>query len=92
MDTDAPSEEEIARKFGYEEDYLNGRMSWWQKTRPKVWSLFDEPYSSWMAKVRLQTKAVSVDAEQREREKGGERRGQRGREVERERGLRWQFY
>ncbi|XP_050734209.1 potassium voltage-gated channel protein Shaw-like isoform X2 [Eriocheir sinensis] len=51
VDTDAPSEEEIARKFGYEEDYLNGRMSWWQKTRPKVWSLFDEPYSSWMAKV-----------------------------------------
>ncbi|XP_045127356.1 potassium voltage-gated channel protein Shaw-like isoform X4 [Portunus trituberculatus] len=51
VDTDQPSEEEIARKFGYEEDYLSGRMSWWQRTRPKVWALFDEPYSSWMAKV-----------------------------------------
>ncbi|KAK8391743.1 hypothetical protein O3P69_017340 [Scylla paramamosain] len=51
VDTDQPSEEEIARKFGYEEDYLNGRTSWWQRTRPKVWALFDEPYSSWMAKV-----------------------------------------
>lgn len=53
VDTDKPTEEEIARKFGFEEDYLNHRVSWWQKTRPKIWSLFDEPYSSWMAKVRL---------------------------------------
>nr|AOR07236.1 delayed rectified potassium channel Shaw-like member 2 [Cancer borealis] len=51
VDTDQPSEEAIARKFGYEEDYLNGRTSWWQRTRPRVWALFDEPYSSWMAKV-----------------------------------------
>ncbi|XP_068241470.1 potassium voltage-gated channel protein Shaw-like [Palaemon carinicauda] len=51
VDTDVPSEEEIARKFGYEEAYLNGRVTWWHRTRPKVWSLFDEPYSSWMAKV-----------------------------------------
>ncbi|XP_045604727.2 potassium voltage-gated channel protein Shaw [Procambarus clarkii] len=51
VDTDKPSEEEIARKFGYEESYLNGRVTWWQRTRPKIWSLFDEPYSSWMAKV-----------------------------------------
>ncbi|XP_066973877.1 potassium voltage-gated channel protein Shaw-like isoform X1 [Macrobrachium rosenbergii] len=51
VDTDVPSEEEIARKFGYEEAYLNGRVTWWQRTRPKIWSLFDEPYSSWMAKV-----------------------------------------
>nr|AOR07224.1 delayed rectifier potassium channel Shaw-like member 2 [Homarus americanus] len=51
VDTDKPSEEEIARKFGYEDSYLNGRVTWWQRTRPKIWSLFDEPYSSWMAKV-----------------------------------------
>ncbi|XP_071530145.1 LOW QUALITY PROTEIN: potassium voltage-gated channel protein Shaw-like [Panulirus ornatus] len=51
VDTDKPSEEEIARKFGYEDDFLSGRMSWWQRTRPKIWSLFDEPYSSWMAKL-----------------------------------------
>ncbi|XP_042880554.1 potassium voltage-gated channel protein Shaw-like [Penaeus japonicus] len=51
VDTDKPSDEEIARKFGYEDEYLNGRLNWWQRTRPKIWSLFDEPYSSWMAKV-----------------------------------------
>ncbi len=28
------------------------RLSWWQKTKPKIWSMFDEPYSSSAAKVR----------------------------------------
>lgn len=52
LDTDKPSEEEVARKFGFEDDYLSGNLSWWQKTKPKLWSLFDEPYSSQAAKVR----------------------------------------
>lgn len=52
LDTDKPSDEEIARKFCMEEDYLNGTLSWWQKVKPKIWSLFDEPYSSIGAKVR----------------------------------------
>ncbi|KAL0275176.1 UNVERIFIED_CONTAM: hypothetical protein PYX00_003119 [Menopon gallinae] len=51
IDAEKPNEEEIARKFGYEEDYLNGRLSRWQRLKPKVWSLFDEPYSSYGAKV-----------------------------------------
>ena len=51
LDTDKPSDEELARKFGFEEAYYNGRLSWWQKTKPKIWSLFDEPYSSNSAKV-----------------------------------------
>ncbi|OQR76001.1 potassium voltage-gated channel protein Shaw-like [Tropilaelaps mercedesae] len=51
LDTDKPSDEEIARKFGFEEDYYAGRITWWQKTKPKIWSLFDEPYSSTAAKV-----------------------------------------
>lgn len=37
--------------FGYEEAYLNGTLTAWQKMKPKVWALFDEPYSSITAKV-----------------------------------------
>jgi len=51
LDTDKPSAEETAKKFGFEEDYYSGDLSWWQKTKPKIWSIFDEPYSSTAAKV-----------------------------------------
>ncbi|XP_039280995.1 potassium voltage-gated channel protein Shaw isoform X2 [Nilaparvata lugens] len=51
IDADRPTEEEIARKFGYEEDFLAGRLSCWQRIKPRIWSLFDEPYSSLGAKV-----------------------------------------
>lgn len=51
IETDKPSQEEIARKFGYEDAYNKGRLTWWQRTKPKIWSLFDEPYSSHSAKV-----------------------------------------
>jgi hypothetical protein len=51
LDTEKPSDEEIARKFGMEDDYLNGTLSWWQRLKPKLWSLSDEPYSSNAAKV-----------------------------------------
>ncbi|XP_049771505.1 potassium voltage-gated channel protein Shaw-like isoform X2 [Schistocerca cancellata] len=51
LDTEKPSDEEIARKFGFEEDYFNGTLSRWQHIKPKIWSLFDEPYSSNAAKL-----------------------------------------
>jgi hypothetical protein len=51
LDTEKPSDEELARKFGFEEDYFSGTVSWWQHIKPKMWSLFDEPYSSNAAKV-----------------------------------------
>uniref|UniRef100_A0AAG5D7L2 BTB domain-containing protein n=2 Tax=Anopheles atroparvus TaxID=41427 RepID=A0AAG5D7L2_ANOAO len=51
LDTEKPTEEELARKFGYEDDYLKGTVSWWQHTKPQMWSLFDEPYSSNAAKI-----------------------------------------
>ncbi|XP_073827356.1 potassium voltage-gated channel shaker cognate w isoform X6 [Musca autumnalis] len=51
LDTEKPSEEELARKFGFEEDYYKGTLSWWQETKPRIWSLFDEPYSSNAAKI-----------------------------------------
>lgn len=51
IDADRPNEEEVARKFGFEDDYLNGTMTTWQRIKPKVWSLFDEPYTSTGSKV-----------------------------------------
>ena len=51
LDTEKPSDEEIAKRFGYEDDYQSGTVSWWQRTKPKIWSMFDEPYSSNAAKV-----------------------------------------
>ncbi|KMY87964.1 potassium voltage-gated channel protein Shaw isoform X3 [Drosophila simulans] len=51
LDTEKPSEEELARKFGFEEDYYKGTISWWQEMKPRIWSLFDEPYSSNAAKT-----------------------------------------
>nr|XP_024215760.1 potassium voltage-gated channel protein Shaw-like isoform X2 [Halyomorpha halys] len=51
IDSERPTEEQVARMFGYEEDYLAGRLTAWQRIKPKVWSLFDEPYSSLAAKV-----------------------------------------
>lgn len=52
LDTEKPSEEEVARKFGFEEAYAKGRVNWWQHLKPQMWSLFDEPYSSNAAKVK----------------------------------------
>ncbi|KAM3955735.1 LOW QUALITY PROTEIN: potassium voltage-gated channel protein Shaw-like [Aphomia sociella] len=51
IDSEKPSEEEIARLFGYEEAYLAGELGAWQRYKPKVWALFDEPSSSPPAKV-----------------------------------------
>lgn len=51
LDMDKLSDEELARKFGWEEDYHRGVLSCWQRMKPKLWLLFDEPYSSLAAKV-----------------------------------------
>ncbi|XP_044272546.1 potassium voltage-gated channel protein Shaw-like isoform X2 [Tribolium madens] len=51
IDTERPSDEEVARMFGYEEAYFNGTLTTWQKFKPKIWALFDEPYSSSAAKI-----------------------------------------
>ncbi|VDM15459.1 unnamed protein product, partial [Wuchereria bancrofti] len=37
---------EVYRLFGWEDDYHNQSLSKWQKLKPKIWHLFDEPYSS----------------------------------------------
>ena len=53
LDTEKPSEEEIAKRFGFEDEYMEGRVTWWQQTKPRIWSMFDEPYSSNAAKVNF---------------------------------------
>ncbi|XP_025155595.1 potassium voltage-gated channel protein Shaw isoform X2 [Harpegnathos saltator] len=44
------SDAEIARAFGFEEEYHNGTLTRWQRLRSRVWILFDEPYASLTAK------------------------------------------
>ncbi|CAG9856335.1 unnamed protein product [Phyllotreta striolata] len=51
IDSARPTDEEVARMFGYEEAFHAGTLSRWQKLKPKIWALFDEPYSSSQAKV-----------------------------------------
>lgn len=53
IDTDKKTEEELYEKFHLEEQYLNGKLTKWQKWKPKLWALIDEPYSSIYAKVSL---------------------------------------
>ncbi|XP_058120674.1 potassium voltage-gated channel protein Shaw-like isoform X1 [Anopheles ziemanni] len=51
LDTEKPTDEEVAKKFGFEDAYNKGKVSWWQHLKPQIWSLFDEPYSSNAAKI-----------------------------------------
>lgn len=50
IENEKPSDQDLAKKFGYEEDYYNNTMSFWQTIKPKIWLLMDEPYSSHYAK------------------------------------------
>ncbi|VDM59522.1 unnamed protein product [Angiostrongylus costaricensis] len=42
---------ELYQRFGWEDDFHNDSLSSWQKLKPKIWRLFDEPSSSRAAKV-----------------------------------------
>lgn len=54
LDTDKPTEEEILKKFGLDDEYmLDVDANCWRRIKPKIWALFDEPYSSTPAKVIL---------------------------------------
>uniref|UniRef100_A0A0N5C1E1 BTB domain-containing protein n=1 Tax=Strongyloides papillosus TaxID=174720 RepID=A0A0N5C1E1_STREA len=57
LDFDIPEEEDpqtreqrIMKKFGWEEEYWQGKITSWMRLKPQVWALFDEPYSSKFAK------------------------------------------
>lgn len=52
LDTDKPTEEDIMKKFGLENKFKGNQLTLWEKIQPRVWALFDEPYSSTTAKVR----------------------------------------
>ncbi|VDO24906.1 unnamed protein product [Onchocerca flexuosa] len=51
LDAEPPTQEETAKKFGWEDDYYSGNLSKWQQLKPKIWALFDEPWSSQYAKI-----------------------------------------
>nr|AWJ68239.1 putative potassium voltage-gated channel Shaw subfamily 1 [Hirudo verbana] len=51
LDSDKPTDEEIMKRFGLEEEFRTGSLNCWQKMKPKVWLLFEEPNSSVAAKV-----------------------------------------
>ncbi|XP_075980543.1 potassium voltage-gated channel protein Shaw-like isoform X2 [Anticarsia gemmatalis] len=60
IDSEKPSEEEIARLFGYEDAYLAGDLGVWQRVKPKVWALFDEPSSKVIKVISIFFICVSV--------------------------------
>ncbi|XP_052238610.1 potassium voltage-gated channel protein Shaw-like [Dreissena polymorpha] len=51
LDTDKPTDDDIMKKFGLEDQYRTGDLNFWQRIKPKIWALFDEPYSSNYAKL-----------------------------------------
>lgn len=51
VDNEQMSEEAVARLFGFEDALLNGELTCWQRLKPKVWTLFDDPSSSTGAKL-----------------------------------------
>ncbi|VDD90253.1 unnamed protein product [Enterobius vermicularis] len=53
LDKDPPTQEEIAKRFGWEDDYYSNNLSKWQQFKPRIWSLFDEPWSSKYSRVSL---------------------------------------
>jgi len=52
LDSDKPTEEEIMAKFGLDEQFRTSQLTCWQRLRPKIWLLFEEPNSTLAAKVR----------------------------------------
>ena len=51
LDTDRPTEEDIMKKFGLEDEFQSGDLTCWQRIKPHIWATFEEPYSSPFAKV-----------------------------------------
>lgn len=64
LDAEPITEEEIPHKFGWDYDstirhknmslqeYMK-TLPWFKRVQPRVWQLFEEPYSSSAAKVRV---------------------------------------
>jgi len=58
LDTDKPTEEDIMKKFGLEDEFESGELTCWQRIKPHIWATFEEPYSSPFAKVSQCTTIV----------------------------------
>lgn len=53
VDTAKVTEEELYKRFGMFDAFRDGSLSTFERLKPKVWCLFEEPYSSRAAKVHL---------------------------------------
>jgi len=51
LDTDKPTDEDIMKKFGLDDQLQTGDLTCWQRIKPHIWATFEEPYSSTFAKV-----------------------------------------
>jgi len=60
LDSDKPTEEEIMAKFGLDEQFRTSQLTCWQRVRPKIWLLFEEPNSTLAAKVRPLSIAIQT--------------------------------
>jgi len=60
LDTDKPTEDEIMARFGFEEQFRTAQLTCWQRVRPKIWLLFEEPNSTLAAKVRRRHLSLAV--------------------------------
>ncbi|KAK0084667.1 hypothetical protein PV325_006603 [Microctonus aethiopoides] len=56
-------DQDVARLFGYEENYTRGKLTKWQRVKPKIWALIDVPYSSIPAKCtnRSSRSGIEID-------------------------------
>jgi potassium voltage-gated channel Shaw-related subfamily C protein len=54
----APSELDIAKQFGWEDDYYNDSISAWQRQKPIIWSLINNPFSSTKSLVTIGRKII----------------------------------
>lgn len=65
LDDEKTSSEELAKMFGFEEEFnefmRGGQLPWYKKTKPIVWQMFNEPYSSQTAKVTFNIKSKIIN-------------------------------
>uniref|UniRef100_A0A3P8WL88 BTB domain-containing protein n=1 Tax=Cynoglossus semilaevis TaxID=244447 RepID=A0A3P8WL88_CYNSE len=55
-------DDEIGKRLGIEDVAADGNVSLWRKWQPRIWNLFEDPYSSRAARVR-----AHVELKQREK-------------------------
>ena len=51
--TEKITEDELYKRFGMNDDFKSGTLTPWLRLKPKIWCLFEEPYSSNSAKALI---------------------------------------